>query len=88
MHFSQWLRKRICEANTTQAELAEHLQRSPATICNWLKDRHTPEDPEDIVNIAVLFSPDIEKIGNVLLSLMLSIQYTKQHPVKTDKVMQ
>ena len=80
MHFSQWLRKRIIEAQITQKELAEQLQKSPTTVSNWLAERHTPDEPDDIVNIAMFFSPTPEKIGHVLLDLMLSMQYTKQHP--------
>jgi transcriptional regulator with XRE-family HTH domain len=84
VHFSTWLRKRIMEAQITQRELAEQLQKSPATVSNWLAERHTPTDPDDIVNIAMFFSPTPEKIGHVLLDLMLSMQYTVQNSIVHD----
>lgn len=84
MHFSIWLKKRIQELGITQKHFAEQLQISPTTVSNWIHDRHTPDEPEHIVNIAVFFTENPQNIGNTLLSLMLSIQYTKQHPVKTQ----
>jgi transcriptional regulator with XRE-family HTH domain len=84
MHFSIWLKKRIEEAQITQRELATQLQKSPGTVSNWLADRHTPS-ADDLVNIAAFFTDKPENIGHVLLSLMLSVQYTMQHPTQ-DKV--
>ena len=85
VHFSSWLRHRINEAQITQRELAEQLQRSPATVSNWLADRHTPDRADDIVNIAIFFSPKEQEIGHVLFSLMLSLQYNIHHPPNPDK---
>jgi len=85
MHFSSWLKKHIDTANITQKELAQAMQKSPGSVSNWFHDRHTPDNAEDILKLAEIFMPFYDNLGNSLLSLMLSIQYSLQHPVKSKK---
>ena len=83
MHFSQWLRKRIEEAQITQNELAETLQISPGMVSNWLADRHTPNE-SNTLTIAVFFTQRFQNVGDTLLSCMQTIVYTKQNKPQKD----